>query len=88
MEKAISDEDKRALFMVESPSALKQHLAMTAGNLTKYEVVRGLAVSYLQANRVWTPSGAYAQPAGRRHHDPEALHSHRWRSHFSWGFAG
>ena len=31
VDKAISDEDKRALLMVESPSALKQHLAMTAG---------------------------------------------------------
>ena len=56
VEKAISDEDKRALLMVESPSALKQHLAMTAGKLTKYEDVRGLVVSYLQAKRVWTPS--------------------------------
>ncbi|OLP75531.1 hypothetical protein AK812_SmicGene44654, partial [Symbiodinium microadriaticum] len=73
VEKAISDEDKRALLMVESPSALKQHLAMTAGKLTKYEDVRGLVVSYLQAKRVWTPSGAYAQPAGRRHHDPDAM---------------
>ncbi|CAE7476824.1 unnamed protein product, partial [Symbiodinium microadriaticum] len=73
VEKAISDEDKRALLMVESPGALKQHLAMTAGKLTKYEDVRGLVVSYLQAKRVWTPSGAYAQPAGRRHHDPDAM---------------
>ena len=73
MDKAISDEDKRALLMVESPGALKQHLAMTAGKLTKYEDVRGLVVSYLQAKRVWTPSGAYAQPAGRRHHDPDAM---------------
>ncbi|CAE7434553.1 PARP6, partial [Symbiodinium sp. KB8] len=73
VDKAISDEDKRALLMVESPSALKQHIAMTAGKLTKYEDVRGLVVSYLQAKRVWTPSGAYAQPAGRRHHDPDAM---------------
>ena len=59
--------------MPVSPGALKQHLAMTAGKLTKYEDVRGLVVSYLQAKRVWTPSGAYAQPAGRRHHDPDAM---------------
>ncbi|CAE7521947.1 RE1 [Symbiodinium sp. CCMP2592] len=72
-DKAISEEDKRALLMVESPGALKQHLAMTAGRLTKYKNVRNLVVSYLQAKRVWTPSGAYAQPTRQRHHDPDQM---------------
>ena len=39
-EKAISDEDKRALLMVESPTALKQHLATHASSLTAYDEVR------------------------------------------------
>ena len=51
-EKAISDEDTRALLMVESPTALKQHLAMHASSLTAYDEVRQIVVSYLQAKRV------------------------------------
>ena len=72
-EKAISDEDKRALLMVESPQALKQHLAMHASSLGSYDEVRAVVVSYLQAKRVWTPSGGYAQTSRRAAHDPDAM---------------
>ncbi|CAE7235731.1 RE1 [Symbiodinium natans] len=72
-EKAISDEDKRALLMVESPQALKQHLAMHASSLGSYDEVRAVVVSYLQAKRVWTPSGGYAQSSRRAAHDPDAM---------------
>ena len=72
-EKAISDEDKRALLMVESPQALKQHLAMHASSLGSYDEVRAVVVSYLQAKRVWTPSGGYAQSSRRAAPDPDAM---------------
>ena len=70
-EKAISDEDKRALLMVESPTALKQHLAMHASSLTAYDEVRQVVVSYLQAKRVWTPNATYAHHG--RAKDPDAM---------------
>ena len=70
-EKAISDEDKRALLMVESPTALKQHLAMHASSLTAYDEVRQIVVSYLQAKRVWTPNATYAHHGKAR--DPDAM---------------
>ena len=70
-EKAISDEDKRALLMVESPTALKQHLAMHASSLTAYDEVRQVVVSCLQAKRVWTPNATYAHHG--RAKDPDAM---------------
>ena len=55
-------------------NAFEQHLVMHASKLTRYdEDVRAIVVSYLQAKHVWTPSGAYAQPAGRKHHDPDTM---------------
>ena len=65
-EKAISDEDKRAVIITEAPSALKQHLAMHLETLDTYEAVRQLVVSYLQAKRVWTPTAAYAGIPARK----------------------
>ena len=73
-DKAISDEDKRALLITESPAALRQHLAMHAARLTTYEQVREVVVSYLQAKRVWIPTASYASHASRRHDkDPDAM---------------
>lgn len=67
-DKAISDEDKRAVIITEAPNALKQHLAMHLDTLDTYEAVRQLVVSYLQAKRVWTPTAAYAGiPAPKDH---------------------
>ena len=63
-ERAIADENKRALLITDSPVALKQHLAMHAATLTTYEQVRAVVVSYLQAKRVWIPTATYA--AGHR----------------------
>ena len=73
-DKAISDEDKRALLITESPAALRQHLAMHAARLTTYEQVREVVASYLQAKRVWIPTASYASHASRRHDkDPDAM---------------
>ena len=63
-DKAISDEDRRALLITECPSALRQHLAMHAATLVTYEQVRAVVVSYLQAKRVWVPTASYATGAG------------------------
>ena len=70
-EKAISDEDKRAVVLTEAPTALKQHLSMHIGTHTTYRAVREVVVSYLQAKRVWVPSAAYAGGTARR--DPDAM---------------
>lgn len=72
-EKAIADEDKRALLVVESPSALKQHLAIHASTLTSYKSVREVVVSYLQAKRVWVPTAAYASHHRPKERDPNAM---------------
>ena len=65
-EKAISDEDKRAVVITEAPAALRQHLAMHTGTLSDYHAVRDVVVSYLQAKRTWVPSAAYAGSPARR----------------------
>ena len=54
--RAIADEDMRAVLVTESPSALRQHLAMHASTLSTYAEVREVVVSYLQTKRVRTPS--------------------------------
>ena len=58
--RAIGDEDMRAVLVTESPSALRQHLAMHASSLGTCAEVREVVVSYLQAKRVCTPSAGYA----------------------------
>ena len=69
--RAIADEDMRAVVLVtESPSALRQHLAMHASTLSTYAEVREVVVSYLQAKRVWTPSAGYAASSRK---DPNAM---------------
>ena len=70
-EKAISDEDKRAVVITEAPAALRQHLAIHSGTLSDYYAVRDVVVSYLQAKRAWVPSAAYAGSPARR--DPNAM---------------
>jgi hypothetical protein len=72
-ERAIADENKRALLITESPVALKQHLAMHAATLTTYEQVRAVVVSYLQAKRVWIPTATYAAGHTARARDPDAM---------------
>ena len=72
-EKAISDEDKRAVVITEAPAALRQHLAMHTCTLSDYYAVRDVVVSYLQAKRTWVPSAAYAGSPARR--DPNAVES-------------
>ncbi|CAJ1332079.1 unnamed protein product [Effrenium voratum] len=77
-DRAISDEDKKALLVTECPPALRQHLAMHASSLTDYAQVRATVVSYLQAKRVWIPTGSYAAGASARRgqdrdRDPDAM---------------
>ncbi|CAE7226937.1 unnamed protein product [Symbiodinium sp. CCMP2592] len=67
--RALADEDLRAVLVTESPTALRQHLAMHAASLSTYAEVREVVVSYLQAKRVWTPSAGYAASSRR---DPNA----------------
>ena len=64
-QKAISDEDKRAVVLTEAPNALKQHLSMHIATLSTYQAVREVVVSYLQAKQVWKPSAAYAGSTAR-----------------------
>ena len=64
-QKAISDEDKRAVVLTEAPNALKQHLSMHIAALITYQAVREVVVSYLQAKQVWKPSAAYAGSTAR-----------------------
>ena len=64
-QKAISDEDKRAVVLTEAPIALKQHLSMHIATLITYQAVREVVVSYLQAKQVWKPSAAYAGSTAR-----------------------
>ena len=64
--KAISDEDKSAVVLTETLTALKQHLSMHIGTLTTYQ-----SGSYLQAKQVWKPAAAYAGAAARK--DPDAM---------------
>ncbi|CAE7358923.1 unnamed protein product [Symbiodinium sp. CCMP2592] len=68
--RALADEDLRAVLVTESPTALRQHLAMHAASLSTYAEVREVVVSYLQAKRVWTPSAGYAASSRR---DPNAM---------------
>ena len=35
--------------------------------------MRAVVVSYLQAKRVWTPTGSYAGPPKRSERDPDAM---------------
>ena len=64
-QKAISDEDKRAVVLTEAPNALKQDLSMHIAMLSTYQAVREVVVSYLQAKQVWKPSAAYAGSTAR-----------------------
>ena len=66
-EKAICDEDKSALLMAESPTALKQHIAMHASSLTAYDEVRQIDVSYLQIKSVWAPNASWQARRSRCH---------------------
>ena len=68
--RATADEDMRAVLVTESPSALRQHLAMHASTLSTYAEVREVVVSYLQAKRVWTSSAGYAASSRK---DPNAM---------------
>ena len=70
-DKAISDEDKRAVVITEAPAALKQHLSMHLATLKTYLDVRDVVVSYLQAKRAWTPNATYAGSTARK--DPNAM---------------
>ena len=70
-EKDISNEDNRAVVITEATSALKQHLSMHLASLKTYLDVRDVAVSYLQAKRVWTPNATYAGSTARK--DPNAM---------------
>ena len=62
LDKAISDENKRAVVTTESTAALRQHLTHAAA-LTTYNQVRDVAVPYAQAKRVWMPSAGCVFPS-------------------------
>ena len=78
--RAIGDEDMRAVLVTESPSALRQHLAMHASSLGTCAEVREVVVSYLQSQASLHPE------CGLRRLLQEGLQRHgHWQG---WGKQG